>query len=107
MYNEVLKDCIVYDNGGETLDRYTVFTPDGNVYGMSETGSGFDMWIGDHSDIEQGEHLGVKLSEVPEDIQRAVMNRLIESGFNGQERLEKLSKPTEVNEVSQQESKLV
>jgi len=29
--NELLKQTIVWDNGGETLDRYTVFTPDGYV----------------------------------------------------------------------------
>jgi len=39
----------VYDNGGETFDRYTVII-DNDVFGMSEnplSASGFNQWCGD------------------------------------------------------------
>ncbi len=38
----------VYDNGGETFDRYTVII-DNDVFGMSEnplSASGFNQWCG-------------------------------------------------------------
>lgn len=71
-----MRDVIIYDNAGETLDRYTVFTPDGNVYGMSETGAGFNQWIGTNKDIEQGEHLGALLPNVPQAIAETIKNRI-------------------------------
>jgi len=78
---EILKATVVYDNGGETLDRYTVFTPDSSVFGMSETGGGFNQYIGDDSEIEKGSHLGKRLKTVPKDIKSAVLNRMIEEEF--------------------------
>jgi hypothetical protein len=78
---EILKATVVYDNGGETLDRYTVFTPDSSVFGMSATGDGFNQYIGDDIEIEKGSHLGKRLKTVPKDIKSAVLNRMIEEEF--------------------------
>lgn len=66
----------IYDNGGETYDRYTIFMDDGSVYGMSAEGVGFNQYLGDQSEIEQGDHLGVKLDHVPHGIQKAINERL-------------------------------
>lgn len=73
---EILSETIVYDNGGETYDRYTIFTPDGSVFGMSEDAKGFNQFLGDHSEIEEGDHLGKKLKGVPKAIQYAVLERM-------------------------------
>jgi hypothetical protein len=73
---EILSETIVYDNGGETYDRYTIFTPDGSVFGMSEDAKGFNQFLGDHSEIEEGDHLGKKLKGVPKAIQNAVLERM-------------------------------
>ena len=75
---EVLSKSIVYDNGGESYDRYTIFTPDGSVYGMSETAEGFNQYLGDSSEIEKGKHLGRKLRSVPKGIQGAVLDRMLD-----------------------------
>ena len=75
---EVLSKSIVYDNGGESYDRYTIFTPDGSVYGMSETAEGFNQYVGDSSEIEKGKHLGRKLRSVPKGIQSAVLDRMLD-----------------------------
>lgn len=78
---EILTKTVVYDNGGETLDRYTVFTPDGSVFGMSETAQGFNQYIGDDSEIEKGSHLGKRLKSVPKSIEWAVLDRMKENTF--------------------------
>jgi hypothetical protein len=78
---EIMSETIVYDNGGKTLDRYTVFTPDGSVYGMGETASGFNIYVGDDSEIEKGSHLGKRLKSVPKSIQWAVLDRMKEEEF--------------------------
>ena len=69
------RDMTIYDNGGETYDRYTIFIGD-DVFGMSAEGNGFNMYIGDRSEIEEGDHLGVKLDHVPHGIQKAINERL-------------------------------
>lgn len=82
---DVLSQTIIYDNNGETLDRYTVFTPDGSVYGMSETASGFNQYIGDakYDNIQKGSHLGKKLKSVPAEIEWAVLDRMKEEYAEG------------------------
>jgi hypothetical protein len=80
---EIIKATVVYDNGGETLDRYTVFTPDGSVYGMSETGGGFNQYVGDDSEVEKGSHLGKLLKSVPKGIKSAVLDRMKEEFADG------------------------
>jgi len=71
-----LKQTIVYDNEGESFDRYTVFTPDGSVFGMSETASGFNLYLGDRTEIKKGSHLGKRLPSVPDNIKKAVLDRM-------------------------------
>lgn len=67
----------VYDNGGETFDRYTVILPDGSVFGMSYDATGFNQYVGDiGKDIEAGDHLGVLLPAIPEEIKYAVIKRM-------------------------------
>jgi hypothetical protein len=81
-----IKDVIVYDNNGETFDRYTIFTPDGSVYGMSDNAlmpNGFNMYIGDNTEVEKGSHLGKKLKSVPESIKIAVQRRMSEEYARG------------------------
>jgi len=73
---EFVEKTIVYDNGGKTLDRYTVFTPDGSVYGMSENASGFNQYLGEKNEIPKGSHLGKKLNNVPKEIEWAVIDRM-------------------------------
>jgi hypothetical protein len=76
---EILKKTIVYDNNGDTFDRYTVFTPDGSVYGMSDNPTspqGFNQYLGDDTEVEKGEHLGRKLKSVPKSIEKAVLDRM-------------------------------
>lgn len=84
---EILKSTVVYDNGGETIDRYTVFAPDGSVYGMSENPTrafnGFNQYIGDESEIEKGSHLGKRLKTVPKGIKSAVLDRMKEEFADG------------------------
>jgi len=66
----------IYDNGGESIDRYTIFI--GNaVYGMNNaplSPSGFNQYIGTSEEIEHGPHLGkkVELKDLPEDVQKAI-----------------------------------
>ena len=59
---------LVYDNQGETLDRYTVFHPDGSVYAMCSTGQSIDLYVGTSSEIPRGPHLGIQLTEIPNHI---------------------------------------
>jgi hypothetical protein len=75
---EVLSKTIVYDNGGDTIDRYTIFTPDGSVFAMSENARGFNQYVGESSEIKKGAHLGKKLTSVPKDIQYAVLDRMVD-----------------------------
>jgi hypothetical protein len=77
---------IVYDNDGETLDRYTIFTPDGSVYGMSDNAlmpNGFNQYLGDNTEVEKGSHLGKKLKSIPESIKVAVQRRMSEYANGG------------------------
>jgi hypothetical protein len=71
-----MRGVVVYDNGGETLDRYTIYTPAGDVFSMSENGLGVNLWIGSHADVPMGDHLGKRLKRVPEQIKNLVKQRL-------------------------------
>lgn len=62
-----MKVIAVYDNGGKSLDRYTIVfnsksAKNGNKYqydaiSASETGLGVFMWV----ECERGKHLGQKI----------------------------------------------
>lgn len=82
-----LKVIAVYDNGGKTLDRYTIVTncryksrvnPNRYIYealAASETGAGFFMWV----QCERGKNLGKKinLSDLSEELQTKIKYALI------------------------------
>lgn len=36
----------IFDNEGETFDRYTVINSEGDMFGYSETAAGFDQYCG-------------------------------------------------------------
>jgi hypothetical protein len=63
-----MKIVAIYDNGGETLDRYTVVTDEAVAYGshsmlgLSEGGVGFSQWSdGQFHYDEDNEHLGKRI----------------------------------------------
>ena len=64
------KKLIVYDNGGETIDRFTVVCPDGSVFGMSDdpiSPQGFNQYSGDIDEFPKGlEHTGERLEHAPD-----------------------------------------
>lgn len=72
----------IYDNGGETVDRYTVIIDD-DFYGMSDnphSPQGFNQYSGSFADgYKAGSHLGTKLSSVPPQIKKAIIQRMNES----------------------------
>lgn len=77
-----LKVIAVYDNGGKSLDRYTIVSNDRvakhpftkkytySALSASETGGGVFMWV----QCERGKHLGKKinLSELDNDLQEKI-----------------------------------
>lgn len=72
----ILAGCTVYDNGGATFDRYTIFTPGGSVFGMSFNAIGFNLYVGTDDEIKKGRHLGKRLNHIPEQIKWAIIQRL-------------------------------
>lgn len=73
----------IYDNGGETFDRYTVIFADGSVLGIGDTGNvpnGFCMHVGSihEGSVTEGDHLGqiISLDEMTLPAQRAVCAEL-------------------------------
>ena len=71
---------VIYDNGGETMDRYTVIIGN-DVYGMSDDATspqGFNQYIGEvGQDIKLGSHLGKKISinKVSSSVKKAIKDR--------------------------------
>ena len=65
----------IFDNGGKTFDRYTVFI-DNNVFGMSNNPTspqGFNQVIG-----EMGKYIDssdIKLSKIPQCLKYAIRER--------------------------------
>jgi hypothetical protein len=79
------EDIVVYDNGGETLDRYTVFPyiNRGNprvFLGLSEGGVGVSQWGELPPSSQHGQHLGtaVKFRALSEATQSHIIARLAE-----------------------------
>jgi len=81
----------VYDNGGETCDRYSVIIryPDGYaaLFGMSWDAKAFNQFCGEMVDskpypgqYEEGEHLGRRLARIPDAILGAVLGRTSDIG---------------------------
>ena len=85
--NEAKQKVMVYDNGGKSMDRYTVFityaTGETIAFGMSDnpmSPNGFNQYVGEvPREISPGKHQGKKLSRIPKEIERAVKVRMKES----------------------------
>lgn len=72
--------CIIYKHE-EYFDCYTIFTPDGSVYGMSEqpySPMGFNNYIGEANEFSHGDHLGkiVQPLELNTEVIKAIKHRL-------------------------------
>ena len=86
-------ETTLYDNGGETFDRYTLVIEYKTCamkffYGLSDnplTPQGFNQFIGDqrsgdNSGITEGEHLGtvIAIKDTNEGVQKAIQQRISE-----------------------------
>lgn len=76
-WSAVYPNLRIYDNGGRSFDRYTVFFPEGYALGIGETGNvpnGFCQ----HVEALEGSHLGerITLEALPIAVQRAIDNEL-------------------------------
>ncbi len=74
----------IYDNGGETFDRYTVVFAYGGCLGIGDTGNvpnGFCMHVGDihDGDVVEGDHLGrrIMLAEMTPAARAAIRGELL------------------------------
>ena len=75
----------ITDNGGETMDRYTVVTTDGDYFAMSsdpfhpqgfgQTGEGYDP-NGGHSRVEDLIERDIRWIDLPSDCRRCVWDGL-------------------------------
>jgi hypothetical protein len=68
----------VWDNGGETFDRYTVIFKDGEALGFSHNPThpqGFSQYLGA---VEEGGHLGeeIEVSDLPDEVRKHLIDRL-------------------------------
>ena len=66
----------IWDNGGETLDRFSIFFTDGDMLGLSDSISGhfpFSMFC----EGQEGTHLGKKLEwdDLSEIVQKHIIGR--------------------------------
>ncbi len=72
----------IYDNGGRTFDRYTVFFPgeDLGALGIGKTGNvprGFCMWveaIRPGNDDPDGIGCKISFEELPESVKKAILD---------------------------------
>jgi len=68
----------IYDNGGETVDRYMVILPDGSVYTMSDDPDeymGVCLYSGTVDDIHASvfnEQVRIPFTEAPESVQKKI-----------------------------------
>lgn len=75
-----IETCTIYYNEVE-YDCYTVFTPDGSVYGMSRdpySPLGFNNYIGEADEYLHRHHLGeiVRLEDLETEVIKAITHRL-------------------------------
>lgn len=71
----------VYDNGGQSIDRYTVII-DNDVYTMSTNAlspNGFNQYYGSVGDILRWENVGqeVSLMTLPKEVYTAIKDRAL------------------------------
>jgi len=72
----------VWDNGGKTMDRYTVRIRN-DYYGMNEYPfhpQGFCQFVGSYGEVKEGRHLGKLLPQgqfhtLPADVRKAIVER--------------------------------
>lgn len=80
--SQILKEAgiVVYDNGGDTIDRYTVIIGK-DAYGMCNnplSPQGFNQYAGEvGTDIKLGSHLGKKVNpnSLPDIVKKAIKIR--------------------------------
>lgn len=74
----------IYDNGGESVDRYTLVVDRGthsDFYGLGSdvSAGGFNQFLGtDQDGYREGAHLGklIQLSDLPERVKKAALSRI-------------------------------
>ncbi len=71
----------LYDNGGETMDRYTIVAEDGGVYGMSSdpnSPQGFNQFVGTEGEMSWKDNsaMGPEIARIPDNIIKAIAQRL-------------------------------
>ena len=77
-----LRDVTVYDDGGKTVDRYTVVIQDGSVFGIGNdpfSPQGYNQYVGEISEFPKGlSHTGKKLktNQIPEKVKLAILQRI-------------------------------
>ena len=72
------QETIIYDNGGETIDRYTVVLGR-DVYFMSDnptSSSGINVYAGEKKDFDSFSGEKVPLQQLPELVQKAIKARM-------------------------------
>lgn len=74
--NEIESKVLIYDNGGKTFDRYTIFLSTGEVFGMNTNGKEFNLFLGYENEFTDREHLGKKLESIPNELFFAVLQRI-------------------------------
>ena len=67
----------IYDNGGKTIDRYTLILPDGEAWGFNDDPyhpQGFGQYAGSLAGLRSFSHLGkpVGIMDLPENARRFV-----------------------------------
>lgn len=84
--SNVLGGVKVYDNGGETLDRYSIILPDGSVFTMSEnptSPNGVNQYAGEASDLPGAtDGQQVDAASLPTEVKRAIQQRMSGGSMN-------------------------
>lgn len=72
----------VWDNGGKTIDRYTIRVRN-DYYGMNKRPfdpQEFCQYVGSYGEVKEGRHLGRLLTQIefktlPADVRKAIVER--------------------------------